>query len=386
MQQKIQLQNLDKSNWKSFRFDQIAKNISERVEPQNTDLDLYIGLEHLDAESLHIKRHGHKSDVAGTKLKCYPGDVIFGKRRAYQRKAAVVTQAGICSAHAFVLRANPEVIDPQLFPFFLHSDQFVHRAVDISAGGLSPTINWGVLKIQEFLLPPKDQQAELAELLWAMDGVIEGELNILNSTQILLESTLRDYFTKNHAEKTILEKVGLWKSGGTPSRSEKKFWDGNIPWVSPKDMKFEYIYESQEQISDLAVKSGADLLPINSILLVVRGLILAHSFPVGLTRVPVAFNQDMKAIIVCDEYLPEFVLFFLQHIKDLVVGLATTTTHGTKRLATQTLFQIEIPKPTLDEQHHFSFKINRIKDVFRFSQSKIAASKVLQKSLINQIF
>lgn len=164
---------IDKSGWQTYRFDQIAFNISERVEPQETDLDIYVGLEHLDPESIHIKRWGTPSDVEGTKLKVYPGDVIFGKRRAYQRKAALATFEGICSAHAMVLRPNPEVIEPNLFLFFLHSDAFMHRAVDISVGSLSPTINWKTLAVQEFLLPPKEQQAKLAELLWAADEVVE---------------------------------------------------------------------------------------------------------------------------------------------------------------------------------------------------------------------
>ena len=170
---KIDLKNLDKSGWQTYRFDEIASKISQGVDPKTTDIEQYIGLEHLDKESLHIRRVGSKSEVKGQKLKCFPGDVIFGKRRAYQRKAAVVTEEAICSAHAFVLRANSEIIDPALFPFFLHSDQFMHRAVDISVGGLSPTINWGTLKSQEFLLPPKEQQGELAELLWGMDDVVE---------------------------------------------------------------------------------------------------------------------------------------------------------------------------------------------------------------------
>ncbi len=88
--QSIDLKNLDKSDWKIYRFDEIAKNISERVDPNNTDLEIYVGLEHIDSESIHIKRTGTTDDVDGQKLRCYPGDVIFGRRRAYQRKAAIV--------------------------------------------------------------------------------------------------------------------------------------------------------------------------------------------------------------------------------------------------------------------------------------------------------
>jgi len=190
----IDLKNLDKSNWIIFQFDEIATKVSETVNPTTTDLEIYVGLEHIDAENIHIKRFGTPADVKGQKLKCYPGDVIFGKRRAYQRKAAVVEFEGICSAHAFVLRAIPEVIDPKLFPFFLHSDMFMHCAVDISVGGLSPTINWGQLKEQEFHLPPKEQQAQLVELLWAMDDVIEKEKKVTSelfiSKNSLFDSTI----------------------------------------------------------------------------------------------------------------------------------------------------------------------------------------------------
>ena len=80
---------IDKAGWKKYRFDEFAQNISQRVEPQQTDLDIYVGLEHLDPDSIHIKRFGSPKDVEGTKLKVFSGDVIFGKRRAYQRKAAL---------------------------------------------------------------------------------------------------------------------------------------------------------------------------------------------------------------------------------------------------------------------------------------------------------
>ncbi|MBW6480726.1 MAG: restriction endonuclease subunit S, partial [Bacteroidales bacterium] len=214
IQENINLNNLDKSQWESHRFEQIAKSISERVEPTQTDLDIYVGLEHLDAEDIHIRRFGKREDVSGTKLRCYPGDVIFGRRRAYQRKAAVVNFDGFCSAHSLVLRPNPKVIDPQLFPFFLHSDQFMHRAVDISVGSLSPTINWGTLKKEKFLLPPKDQQARLASLLWALDEVMEREREVLEGLEKAASSYFFNVITKgeNFNEKSIKYKSIIYPS------------------------------------------------------------------------------------------------------------------------------------------------------------------------------
>lgn len=83
----------------SYRFDQLADQINDRVMPDEADVDRYVGLEHLDPDSLRIRRWGDTSEVESTKLLFKPGDIIFGKRRVYQRKVAVADFEGICSAH-----------------------------------------------------------------------------------------------------------------------------------------------------------------------------------------------------------------------------------------------------------------------------------------------
>jgi len=130
--------------WQTVKFGDIAKHISQRVEPTRTDLSIYVGLEHLDPDSLKIKRHGVPSDVAGQKLLVKVGQIIFGKRRAYQRKVAVAQWDCICSAHAMVLEAKLDKMVPGFLPFFMQSDAFMSRAVSISEGSLSPTIKWKV--------------------------------------------------------------------------------------------------------------------------------------------------------------------------------------------------------------------------------------------------
>ncbi|MEI7731384.1 MAG: restriction endonuclease subunit S [Verrucomicrobiota bacterium] len=159
----------DRKGWKRFRFDDIVENVNERVEPSTAAAEIYVGLDDLDSGSLHIRRWGKGSDVIGTKLRFRKGDIIFGRRRAYQRKLAVAEVDGICSAHAMVARAKPKVVLPEFLPFLMMSDKFMSRAVDISVGSLSPTINWTTLKLEEFDLPPLDQQRRIAEILWAVD-------------------------------------------------------------------------------------------------------------------------------------------------------------------------------------------------------------------------
>ena len=163
----------DRKGWKRLPFGAFAESINERVEPSDAADAIYVGLDDLDPQNLHIRRWGKGSDVIGTKLRFRKGDIIFGRRRAYQRKLAVAEFDGICSAHAMVVRAKPEFVLPEFLPFLMMSDRFMNRAVEISVGSLSPTINWKTLKLEEFDLPPLEQQRKFSDTHWALDASLQ---------------------------------------------------------------------------------------------------------------------------------------------------------------------------------------------------------------------
>lgn len=191
--------NTDKlpAGWTRVKFGDIAASITERVDdPSAAGVDRYVGLEHLDPESTSIRRWGSPSDVESTKLRFYPGDVIYGRRRAYQRKLGVADFDGICSAHALVLRAKPEVCLPEFLPYFLQSDAFHQRALDISVGSLSPTINWKTLAVQEFALPPIDEQQRIVEFQKAHLAVAEGLKRVEGTAEGFFDSVLRSAFSE----------------------------------------------------------------------------------------------------------------------------------------------------------------------------------------------
>jgi len=150
-----------------YAFGDIAINSTEKRTPTEADMETYIGLEHLDAGSLTIKRWGSKVPIKGDKTVMRKGDVLFGKRNAYLRRAAVCPHDGLFSAHGMVLRPKTEVIDKDFFPLFIASDYFFDAAIKISVGSLSPTVNWSDLKRLEFSLPPLDEQRRLAKILWS---------------------------------------------------------------------------------------------------------------------------------------------------------------------------------------------------------------------------
>lgn len=193
-----------------YRFDKIAFNSTAKKKPTEEDKEHYIGLEHLDSDSLTVTRWG--SDVAptGEKLLMKQGDVLFGKRRAYQRKVGIAPFDGIFSAHGMVLRPNEEVIDKDFFPFFISSDQFMERAVRISVGGLSPTINWKDLREQEFNIPSLPEQKLLAEKLWAAYRLKESYKKLLAATDEMVKSRFIEMFGNplSQVQRYPLEKLG----------------------------------------------------------------------------------------------------------------------------------------------------------------------------------
>lgn len=179
---------------RKYRFDQIAINSTEKKKPVEEDRFTYLGLEHLDSGSLKVTRYGSEVAPIGEKLIMRKGDVLFGKRRAYQKKVAIAPFDGIFSAHGMVLRPKEDVVDRDFFPLFISSDYFLDNAIKISVGSLSPTINWRDLKELEFNLPDLETQKRLASVLWAMNETMESYRELIAATDSLVKSQFMELF------------------------------------------------------------------------------------------------------------------------------------------------------------------------------------------------
>jgi type I restriction enzyme, S subunit len=147
-----------------------------------------------------------------------------------------------------------------------------------------------------------------------------------------------------------LADCGEWLSGGTPPKSRPDYWEGDIPWVSPKDMNVRFIYDTQDHLSSAGAASGSKVVSEGAILLVVRSMTLAHKFQIAVAQREVAFNQDLKAIC-CNENVDAYFLFYsLLAKQDLILRLVDEASHGTKRLRTDALSSIIVLLPPLPEQ------------------------------------
>ncbi|MBN1934157.1 MAG: restriction endonuclease subunit S [Anaerolineae bacterium] len=186
-----------KPGWQVWRFEQMAQNVQDRIDrPVESGLERFVGLEHLDSGSLKIWRWGSTADVEQTKLLFKQGDIIFGRRNAYLRRVAVADFAGVCSAHAMVLRAKPDVVLPAFLPFFMQTDMFWEAALKVSAGSMSPTINWPNIAQEEFALPPMEEQRRIADILGGVEESLESLDDLESKTAAVRKSYLVDAFSR----------------------------------------------------------------------------------------------------------------------------------------------------------------------------------------------
>ena len=198
-----------------YRFDEIAINSKEKKKPTEADKDTYIGLEHLDTGSLKVSRWGSEVAPTGEKLVMHKGDVLFGKRRAYQKKVAIAPFDGIFSAHGMVLRPQEAVITKDYFPLFISSDYFLDAAIKISVGSLSPTINWSDLKELTFQIPTIEEQKRLAPVIWAAIDTKNAYKKLLLGIDELVKSQFIEMFDNiEGAQYQTLEKCCKSITGG----------------------------------------------------------------------------------------------------------------------------------------------------------------------------
>ena len=232
----------------------------------------------------------------------------------------------------------------------------------------------GNLAITEFDLR---EQAKIAEVLSTVDRAIEQTEALIAKQQRIKTGLTQDLLTRGidehgniRSEKTHKFKnsplgripvewnpmpfgsCGQWFSGGTPSKTIRRFWGGGVPWVCPKDMKQFELHQSIDTITGDAVAAGARLMPTGTVFIVIRGMILAHTFPVGVSTTEVACNQDVKAIVPKQGLMGRYLAYWLLSHSHQFLKLATTATHGTKRFDMDELQAALVGVPLPNEQKH----------------------------------
>ena len=194
----------DRRGWQRVRFGDVVQNVSETErEPFSAGIERFIGLEHLEPGSLTLPR-GDVADGTSFTRRCRPGQVLFGKRRAYQRKVAVAEFDAVVSGDIYVFAPKGDRLLADLLPFICLTERFYQHAVETSAGSLSPRTNWTHLAKYEFDLPPLDQQRRIAELLWAADKAVSQQETAMHAMLRLRGATVSEFVADYRSEAAVL--------------------------------------------------------------------------------------------------------------------------------------------------------------------------------------
>jgi type I restriction enzyme S subunit len=377
----------NKSGWIVHKFEDFVENVREPAMPNKEDSKKYIGLKHLDSRSLHVRRWGTKIQLKGTKFRMKKGDLLFARRNAYLRRVAIAPHDGLFSAHGIIFRPKADVVLPDFLSFFLLSDVFMDRAIKISVGSLSPTINWGTLRYEEFSLPPLDEQKRLADLLWSVDEVIESYYNLLNkliiSKNSLLKQNYRDIQKELHAISYIAE-----INPRIERKNIKK--DMTVSFVTMADISKEGYIINKEDRKYSEVEKGFTPFKDGDILFAkitpcmengkgARASDLINGLGFGSTELHVIRPKDKDDIY----YL--YYLTRMFHLRKKAEQLMTGSA-GQKRVPSNffDIYKFNLPEKEKrnslgDQMRKYDYEIDHLK-------KNIATTKNIQKQIINQMF
>ena len=284
---------------------------------------------------------------------------------------------GFASTEFHVLRAKEGVDPGYIFQWSVNLPLRLNAAAHMTGSAGQQRVPAAFFS--RFTVPklPLPEQSKIAEVLSTVDRAIEQTEALIAKQQRIKTGLMQDLLTRGVDEHGNLRSkqthefkdsplgripvewdpmpfgsCGQWSSGGTPSKAIRRFWGGGVPWVCPKDMKQFELHQSIDTITADAVAAGARLMPTGTVFIVIRGMILAHTFPVGISTTEVAFNQDVKAIVPKQGLMGRYLAYWLSSHSHEFIKLTTTATHGTKRFDMDELQAALVGVPLPNEQKH----------------------------------
>lgn len=277
----------------------------------------------------------------------------------------------------------------------IHRDYLFHflrserpKFLSVGRGGTQKNIGLGTVRNWLIPLPPLEEQQRIATILGTVEKAITDATTTFESISALRQSVFKTFVRPDHPTQELGEIVTI-QSGGTPSKKKPEYWDGDIPWYSPKDFKARYLSDSIDHISELAVnKANAKILPARTPAVVVRGMILAHSFPVAVLETPGAINQDVKALHLNEDsiYSVDFLAEALRANAKYALTKVLTSSHGTKRLETEELAKLPVPVMSKDDIKEFDRVFSCLTQLAIYREEKVNRLHELYASLSSRAF
>ena len=344
----------------SVAFGDVVRLYKERTSDPDADgFDRYVGLEHLDPGDLRIRRWGDVADGTTFTNVFRPGQVLFGKRRSYQGKVGIADFEGVCSSDIYVLEPKDvDVLLPDLLPFICQSEAFREFAVGTSAGSLSPRTNWSSLATFEFELPDSDAQMQVVDVLRAIQRTTVCLQGVATTADQTRSSLLEHALGSGQWPMRPLGELANVTSGGTPSRSNPAYWNGDIPWVKTGEVDYSRISTAEESITPAGLEnSSARIVPAGAVLMAMygQGPTLGR---VARLSIDAATNQACAILEPSEELDGSFLYFYLWHRYQAIRGLARGASQPNLNLGL--VKSIPIPQPSIAIQQHLSTQLDSL--------------------------
>lgn len=276
----------------------------------------------------------------------------------------------------------------------LRAPDFTAWAAQAAVGINLPRLSPAQLSTFAIPLPTLAEQRRIAAILDQADALRAKRRATLKKLDELTQSIFLDMFgdpvmnTRGWPVESLTSVCNCY-SGATPSKNEGRYWEGHLPWFSPKDLKQTDLFDSEDHISEIVpVETNLTLLPPNTVAIVVRGMILAHTFPVSVLRVPATINQDLKALLPIPgiELDSQFLAHCLRVQGRAVLSYVSESAHGTKRLDADALGKIRVLLPPSDAQRYFSRSVARVEECRRALRDSLRRLDALFSSLQHRAF
>ena len=380
---------LDKSAWKRVIFADVVRNVNQTVRKSDeVGIDRIIAMEHMNPGELKISRWGSTQDGTTFTRRVEPGQTLFGKRRAYQRKIAYAEFRAVCSSDIYTFEADETQMLGKFLPFVVQSNEFFDHALGTSAGSLSPRTNWRDLANFAFDLPPLDEQTRIADLLWAIELYRQAVDERAAACERLADEVFSEILATSTTDNILLPRLVDDMTVGVVVQPTQYYTDdpAGVPALRGLNIK-----PGRFDLMDLVRFKPESAAALKKSTLRVGDVAIVRTGRPGdaavVTDKVAGFNCiDLIIARPGSQLAPEFLAHFLNssYGRGQIARLSAGTAQ--QHFNVGALKKLQIPQFPLDEQRHIVQQVEGVRASCKLSRDEATRLRTVRTALLAEIF